>query len=530
MRTSEARNHVFGNRKQGASTARTASLSHDEELKGYVECLNTVAQRTGTCSTVDEVLQTALDVVRNAFQCQYASCWWIDRKQNALTFRIESGQVSPEFRQVTQTASFPRGVGLAGRVWAQRELVFAADLAQVTDCVRAPVAKRSGIEAAVAFPLIREGEVVGTMDFMAYPAHVPGPVRLTVLGTVGVIVSQALERVLEGERRSEMEHDMAAINSVVREIAESSSEERAIKGALDTTRNEFGWEYGSFWAIDENERVLRNSLESGSAGDEFRRVTREATFAEGVGVAGRAWKSRDLVFEPDLGTVTDCVRAPAAQRAGVKSGVCLPIIVHGAVVGTMDFFTTKEIVLSGDRERALRNTAFLVSNAIERHRASARTETAGQELLSSITEVERNVVEASNVAADAQRLTEEASKIVNSLNTSSVEIGNVVKVITSIAEQTNLLALNATIEAARAGDAGKGFAVVANEVKDLARETAKATEEVDSKVSAIQSDAGSVVHALQGVAQTVERINEAQNIISGVLTEQSAVTRSVLQG
>ena len=226
--------------------------------------------------------------------------------------------------------------------------------------------------------------------------------------------------------------------------------------------------------------------------------------------------------------MTDCLRAPAAQRAGVKSGVCLPIICGGQVVGTMDFFTTVKIRLSDAREKALRNTAFLVSNAIDHNRAQDRIATAGQELLSSITEVERNVLEASNVAADAQRLTDEASKIVASLNTSSVEIGNVVKVITTIAEQTNLLALNATIEAARAGDAGKGFAVVANEVKDLARETAKATEEVDSKVSAIQSDAGSVVHALQGVAQTVERINEAQNIISGVLTEQNAVTRSVL--
>ena len=517
---------MFNNRNRGPAAA--ATTSHDEELRGYVEALNTVAQRTGNASSPDEVLQSALDVVRAAFQCSYASCWWIDRKDNVLKFRLESGQVSPEFRQVTQTATFPRGVGLTGRVWAQRELVFAEDLGQVTDCVRAPVAKRSGIQAAVAFPLIREGEVVGTMDFMADPEHVPGPVRLTVLGTVGVIVSQALERVLEGERRSDMERDMAAINAVVREIAESKSEEAAIRSALDTTRNEFGWEYGSFWAIDPNDNLRHNSLESGSAGEEFRQVTRQATFAEGVGVAGRAWKTRDMVFEPDLGFVTDGVRAPAAQRAGVKSGVCLPIIVHGSVVGTMDFFTTRSITLTQDRERALRNTAFLVANAIERHRASERTETAGQELLSSITEVERNVIEASNVAADAQRLTEEASKIVASLNTSSVEIGNVVKVITSIAEQTNLLALNATIEAARAGDAGKGFAVVANEVKDLARETAKATEEVDSKVSAIQSDAGSVVHALEGVAQTVNRINEAQNIISGVLTEQSAVTRSVL--
>ena len=139
------------------------------------------------------------------------------------------------------------------------------------------------------------------------------------------------------------------------------------------------------------------------------------------------------------------------------------------------------------------------------------------------------MVQASTVAADAQQLAEQATDIVARLNNSSVEIGNVVKVITGIAEQTNLLALNATIEAARAGDAGKGFAVVANEVKDLAQETAKATEEVESKVGAIQTDAAGVVHALNGVRETVDKINEVQNTISGVLVEQSAVTRSVLE-
>ncbi len=511
------------------SAPAAESASHEDELVHYVEALATVANRLAGASTSESVIQTALDVVRDAFSMMYASCWWIKPGEKALTFRQESGHVGEEFRKVTLSASFPHGVGLAGRAWAQGELVFAEDLALVHDCVRAPVANRSGVLSAVAFPLFREGEVVGTLDFMAAPEHTPGPIRLTVLRTVGTLVSQSLERVLQGERRQETDRDMTAINDVVVKIGESHDERSSIQSVLDTVRADFGWEYASFWAIDPEQQVLRNAYESGSAGEEFRQVTRQATFAKGVGVAGRAWAAGDLVFEPDLGLVDDCVRAPAAQRAGVKSGVCLPIRVDGHIIGTMDFFTTRAIVLTADREKALKSSATLLSNAVERHRAAGRIRHAGEELMSSITEVERNVLQASEVAAEAQQLTENAGEIVAHLNTSSVQIGNVVKVITSIAEQTNLLALNATIEAARAGEAGKGFAVVANEVKDLARETAKATEEVGEKVAAIQTDAGSVVDALHQVAQTVERINEAQNIISGVLTEQNAVTRSVLE-
>ncbi len=516
----------FRPRGNGAAAASTTS---QDELVHYVEALDTVAERLSRATTPDTVLQTAMDVVRDAFHMNYASTWWIEPGADDLTFRAESGTVGEEFRRVTMSASFPRGVGLAGRAWAEGKLVHAPDLSQVHDCVRAPVAAKSGIQAAVAFPLFQEGKVVGTMDFMADPEHTPGPIRITVLSTVGKLVSQALERVLTTERRAETDKDMHAINEVVVKVNAAGSEKEAVKVALETVRAEFGWVYGSYWTIDPNERVLKNEAESGDAGQEFKEITRTATFAEGVGLAGRTWSSRDLVFEPDIGVVTDCVRAPAAQRAGVKSGVSMPIVVSGNVVGTIDFFALKEIVLSKDRENALRNTARLLSSAVERHRATAQTRMAGEELMGSITEVEKNVMDATSVANDAQRLTQDASVIVSRLNTSSVEIGNVVKVITSIAEQTNLLALNATIEAARAGDAGKGFAVVANEVKDLARETAKATEEVDERVSAIQNDAGSVVSALHQVAETVERINDAQNIISGVLTEQNAVTRGVLE-
>ncbi|MFQ1000821.1 methyl-accepting chemotaxis protein [Modestobacter sp. SSW1-42] len=162
-------------------------------------------------------------------------------------------------------------------------------------------------------------------------------------------------------------------------------------------------------------------------------------------------------------------------------------------------------------------------------RASERVAVAAREMVASIQEVERNVAEATAVAGEGQRVAGQAADFVAHLGTSSAEIDKVVRVITGIAEQTNLLALNATIEAARAGEAGKGFAVVAGEVKELARETALATDEVSNRVTAIQDDVQRVVGALESIREVVDRVNETQHLIAGVLTEQSAVTRSIVE-
>ncbi|WP_432993797.1 methyl-accepting chemotaxis protein [Dactylosporangium sp. CA-233914] len=142
----------------------------------------------------------------------------------------------------------------------------------------------------------------------------------------------------------------------------------------------------------------------------------------------------------------------------------------------------------------------------------------------SIREISRSTSEATTVIAEAVQVADTTRTTVARLGESSTEIATVVKVITAIAEQTNLLALNATIEAARAGAAGKGFAVVASEVKDLAQETAKATEDIVARVGAIQSDTTGAVTAIGEISAIIERINGIQVTIASAVEEQSATT------
>ena len=148
-------------------------------------------------------------------------------------------------------------------------------------------------------------------------------------------------------------------------------------------------------------------------------------------------------------------------------------------------------------------------------------------MTSSIKEIAKNSSEAVNIANSAVKISSDADNTVSKLAQSSMEIGEIIKVITSIAEQTNLLSLNATIEAARAGESGKGFAVVANEVKELAKETAKATKDIASKIEAIQADAKNAVDAIGQISMTIEKINDIQGSNAGAVEEQSATTNEM---
>jgi methyl-accepting chemotaxis protein/putative methionine-R-sulfoxide reductase with GAF domain len=565
-----------------------------EEMRSDALGLAKAVESMDTATTVSQAMRAALDQIRSAFGWAYGSYWVLDPNDNALRFELESGSVNEEFRRVTLEARFREGEGLSGRSWKARDLVFVPDLGQMLDCCRAPVAQRAGVKSGVCIPVIVDGNVIGTMDFFAMETVTLSDQRRETLRSVGRAASSAIRCLRLAELAAEAAKNAKFVTETLIQVLDKTNaaqtDVEVVEVALDAVRSGFGWTYGSCWLIDPKLNVLTFMRDTGSVSEEFRRVTAQATFREGEGLAGRTWKSRDLAFVPDLGQVHDCCRAPAAQRAGIKAGVCFPIMNGGKVVGTMDFLGREAVELSQEWKDALRAIGRVISARFVRLEAERRREemnenlgkildkvdetsqnlsavseellagsqemskaademssqansvSAGAEQVSnnvqtvatgieemgaSIREIAKNAAEAAKVASVAVSVADKTNITVSQLGQSSAEIGKVIKVITSIAGQTNLLALNATIEAARAGEAGKGFAVVANEVKELAKETAKATEDISQKIEAIQRDTHEAVQAIDQIGLIIKQINEIQGTIASAVEEQTATTNEI---
>jgi methyl-accepting chemotaxis protein len=173
-----------------AEEAQSLLLEANANTQAMVDTIAAIIR----AETIDEVVQATLDNLRKEFGWTYASYWVVDPHENALVFSLESGRVDSEFQRLTRTARFQEGEGLNGRAWQQRDLIHVTDLGELQDCCRAPLARRAGITTAVAFPLTRDTEVLGTLDFFATQAIEISPARLSALRTIGQLASDKISQ------------------------------------------------------------------------------------------------------------------------------------------------------------------------------------------------------------------------------------------------------------------------------------------------------------------------------------------------
>jgi methyl-accepting chemotaxis protein len=445
------------------SFERIATSERQTESAANTDAVNRVLQAVGRASTASEAAKSALDTVREAFGWAYGSYWTRDEKENALKFVVESGSVNEEFRRVTLEARFREGEGLSGRAWKSRDLFFVADLADMKDCCRAPVAKRAGVKSGIAFPLLVDGQVFGMMDFFSLETLSPSQERLDALRNVGRLVSSAFARIIGTERES---------------VAQSELHAKV-------------------------ERML-NAITAASQGD----LTVE------VGVSGK-----DAIGQVGEGLsrfLTDMRGSIANIAQNAQSLASAAEQLTGV---------SQQMSANAEETSAQANVVSAGSEQVNKNLQTLATGTEQMEI--SIREIAKNSSESAKVATAAVKVASATNQTIAKLGESSAEIGQVIKVITSIAQQTNLLALNATIEAARAGEAGKGFAVVANEVKELAKETAKATEDISRKIEAIQTDTEGAVDAIGTISTIINQINDISNTIATAVEEQNATTNEM---
>jgi methyl-accepting chemotaxis protein len=282
-------------------------------------------------------------------------------------------------------------------------------------------------------------------------------------------------------------------------------------------------EYREFWArLDRGEFIADDFKRIGKGGKE---VWIQASYNPMFDAAGKPYKVVKFATE-----ITAQIRL-REHITGVLQGVAASATALTSAASELSS-VSQEMSSNAEQTAAQANA---VASASEQVSTNVQTVAAGtEEMSASIREIARNAADAAKVAREAVNLAATTNATVTKLGDSSTEVGNVIKVITSIAQQTKLLALNATIEAARAGEAGKGFAVVANEVKELAKETAKATEDISQRIEAIQADSRGAVTAIGQISATINQINDIQNTIASAVEEQTATTnemaRNVAEG
>ena len=229
----------------------------------------------------------------------------------------------------------------------------------------------------------------------------------------------------------------------------------------------------------------------------------------------------DVHSEDELGQMATALNATMDTMSQVIGAIKEQSV---NVANASEEFSAVSQQISANSEETSAQASVVTTATEQVNRGLQTVATATEEMSASIKEIAKSATEAAKIADSAMKTATETNAIVAKLGESSAEIGQVIKVITSIAQKTDLLALNATVEAARAGEVGAGFAVVANEVKELAKQTATATEDISQKIEAIQADAKSAVEAIASISGVIGQVNDISGTIATAVEEQSATT------